>query len=125
AHDGIEERGLARAVRADEPGDRAALHRERYVPVGDHAAVSLGDAADLDDRVGHAFATFGAGAGRGASAGSGPAFSSTFTPNHSGWRLFTHPRIPCWKKTTFTMMSSPSAMYCQPRRYVQVISRIA
>ena len=39
--DGIEQRGLARAVRADQPGDRAAGTVSDTSRVGDHAAIAI------------------------------------------------------------------------------------
>src|SRR3546814_20722563 len=49
ADDRVEQRGLAGAVRPDQPGAAAVRPVERDVDVGAHAAERLGDAADLHD----------------------------------------------------------------------------
>ena len=46
--DHAQQRRLAAARCADERGDRAALHRQRYVVDGDHVAEAFADSFDLD-----------------------------------------------------------------------------
>ena len=54
AGDAVEDGGLAGAVRADQPGDVAALGLERHVVDGEQAAEAHGQMLDRQDRIGRA-----------------------------------------------------------------------
>src|SRR5690606_21860855 len=56
ADDHLEQRGLARAVRADDADDRARRHRERQVVDQQAVAETLRDMLELDDLVAQALA---------------------------------------------------------------------
>ena len=81
ARDDVEERRLARAVRADQRRDRAALDDEARAVDRAHAAVALLDAFDLEDRR-HS-----------------PSSISCFLP-----------RIPCGRNAISRMSTSPTMM---------------
>src|SRR6266849_1274574 len=104
ADDGVEQRGLARSVGADQAVDLPRRDREAHVLVRDHAAERLADVLDFEDR-GHQPPS--------------EAASSTPWPNRSGHFSRAQPRMPRGKKTTMTTMSRPSATLCQPSRYFQ------
>jgi hypothetical protein len=55
-----EQRGLARAVRPDQPDDGACRHRQRNGLVGLHAAEGLGDVVDFEQRAHSAASRAGA-----------------------------------------------------------------
>ncbi len=71
ADDRVEQRGLARAVGADQAGNAAALDLHRHLGIRLDPAKRLGNILHIDNDVTHAvvFSTV---------------FSSTRTPNHSG-----------------------------------------
>ena len=50
--DDLDQRGLARAVLADQRVDRAGLDPEAAGPEGDDGAERLGDVAQVEDRIG-------------------------------------------------------------------------
>ena len=51
AGEGVEQRGLAGAVRADHGQDLAAVHLQRHLVQAGHAAEAQGDVADVEDHV--------------------------------------------------------------------------
>jgi hypothetical protein len=53
AGEGVEDRGLARAVRADEADELALTNGEGHVLVGGEAAEALGQPLDPEERVAH------------------------------------------------------------------------
>src|SRR5258708_32818752 len=96
--------GLAVDQRAAQLVIHPRRNGQRDIAVGDHNAKRLAPAAHFEYRR-HL-------------AASGAA-SPTGWPKRSGQRSRAQPRMPTGKKTTMTTINSPSAMRCQPSKYVQ------
>src|SRR5262245_7084109 len=94
--DRIEQGRLARAVRADQPGDTTARHGQGNVAVGDDAAKRFCDIRELDDRVVHS-APFACGANSIACDRTSRSLDAMRTPKRSGYFSISQPTMPCWK----------------------------
>ena len=98
--DGIEQRGLARAVGSDQADDRALRHVEADMAVGDDPAIALADVAYFQQRASWPW----------------PSAGVHLMANNRGQRWRTQPSRPVGKNTTTTMISTPRATFCQAKR---------
>src|SRR3990172_8796913 len=105
AGDGVEERGLARSVRADQPHNRPLRHAQAHFVVGADDVKALGDLDKLEHRRHALFSLAGT--------------LSSESPPRPLMRSRTKPTIPEGKNTATATISSPSATLCQPSRKVQ------